>query len=361
MRDRDQALDDFAQRLIAWQRRAGRHHLPWQGSRDPYRVWLSEIMLQQTQVTTVLGYFERFLARFPDVQALAAATEGDVLALWSGLGYYSRARNLHRCAQVVVQAHGGHFPTCSHDLAQLPGIGPSTAAAIASFCFGERVSIFDGNVKRVMARHWGFAQDLSSAPADRALKSLVDSHVPPAGHEHLMPAYTQGLMDLGATVCTPRRPKCADCPLAADCQAREQGLVEVLPVKTRKLVRRTQLWWWLVLWREDGQVWLAQRPSRGVWGGLHAFPAFDSEAALEAALPVHGGAALAVWPAFTHVLTHMDLVLHPRVLRMPAHPSGEQPAWLATLPGRWFPCPDHTQALGLPTPVSKVLGQLLAP
>ncbi|GAB4089634.1 A/G-specific adenine glycosylase [Hydrogenophaga soli] len=359
MRDVPHPLGDFAQRLIAWQVSAGRHHLPWQGTRDPYRVWLSEIMLQQTQVSTVLGYFDRFLARFPNVQALAGAAEGDVLALWSGLGYYSRARNLHRCAQVVVQEHGGCFPSSAHELTQLPGIGPSTAAAIASFCFGQRVSIFDGNVKRVMARHLGFEQDLSSTAADRALKAQVDQRVPSSGHEHLMPAYTQGLMDLGATVCTPRRPRCSECPLAADCKARAQGRVDVLPVKTRKLVRRTQLWWWLVLWRDDGRVWLARRPSRGVWGGLHSFPSFDAEASLEAALPADWRSSLTAWPAFTHVLTHMDLVLHARVLRLSAHAIGEQATWLNALPGEWHSCPNDTRALGLPAPVSKVLGQLL--
>lgn len=350
---------EFAQRLVDWQVRAGRHHLPWQGNRDPYRVWLSEIMLQQTQVTTVLGYFDRFLLRFPDVRALAQAAEGDVLALWSGLGYYSRARNLHRCAQVVVQDHGGVFPPSAVELAKLPGIGPSTAAAIASFCFDQRVSIFDGNVKRVMARHLGFDQDLSNAAADRALKALVDQRVPAEGQSHLMPAYTQGLMDLGATVCTPRRPRCVDCPLTDDCQARQQGRVDALPVKTRKLVRRTRLWWWLVLLADDGRVWLTRRPARGVWAALHTFPTFDAEDALVGAVPPRLHSTVSEEPAFTHVLTHMDLVIHPRVLRLSTREVGEAVSWLDASSGAWYSHPADTVELGLPSPVSKCLAQWL--
>ena len=196
------ASSELALRVIAWQRQHGRHTLPWQRTRDPYRVWLSEIMLQQTQVGTVLGYYDRFLQRFPDVLALAAAPLDEVLALWSGLGYYSRARNLHRCAQAVASEHGGHFPASSVALATLPGIGRSTAAAIAAFCFGERVAILDGNVKRVLTRALGFAGDLAESRQERALWQLADALLP---HEHIE-AYTQGLMDLGATVCALRQP-----------------------------------------------------------------------------------------------------------------------------------------------------------
>src|SRR5450755_628451 len=183
----------FAARVIAWQRGHGRHGLPWQNTRDPYRVWLSEIMLQQTQVATVLGYYERFLHRFPDVAALAAASLDDVFGLWSGLGYYSRARNLHRCAQVVVAEHGGHFPARSAALMLLPGIGRSTAAAIAAFCFGERVAILDGNVKRVLARVLAFDADLANGPAEHELWQRATAMLPETNIE----AYTQGLMDLG--------------------------------------------------------------------------------------------------------------------------------------------------------------------
>ena len=202
--------EGFASRVVRWQASHGRSSLPWQDTRDPYRVWLSEIMLQQTQVATVLGYYARFLDRFPDVRALAAAPQDEVLGLWSGLGYYSRARNLHRCAQDVVALHGGEFPRSAELLQTLPGIGRSTAAAIASFCFGERVAILDGNVKRVLTRVLGFGEDLASAANERRLWDQAQALVPERGED--MPAYTQGMMDLGATVCTPRKPRCLFCP-----------------------------------------------------------------------------------------------------------------------------------------------------
>ena len=195
-------LDPFASLVIRWQRQHGRHGLPWQGTRDPYRVWLSEVMLQQTQVSTVLAYYARFLQRFATVAALAAAPLDDVFALWSGLGYYSRARNLHRCAQAVVADHGGEFPRTSQALALLPGIGRSTAAAIAVFSFGERVAILDGNVKRVLSRSIGFEDDLATAPAVAKLWAAAEALLP----QREVDIYTQGLMDLGATLCTNRRP-----------------------------------------------------------------------------------------------------------------------------------------------------------
>ncbi|MBA2723118.1 MAG: A/G-specific adenine glycosylase, partial [Methylibium sp.] len=207
--------------VTIWQREHGRHGLPWQRERDPYRVWLSEIMLQQTQVTTVLAYYARFLERFPDVAALAAATPDDVLAAWSGLGYYSRARNLHRCAQVVMAEHRGRFPASAEQLATLPGIGRSTAAAIAAFCFDERAAILDGNVKRVLTRVLGNGCDLAVATHERALWRQACELLPHDGAD--MPAYTQGLMDLGATVCLVRRPNCLACPLQSLCIAQREG------------------------------------------------------------------------------------------------------------------------------------------
>ena len=234
----------FAARLLHWQRQHGRHGLPWQGTRDPYRVWLSEIMLQQTQVATVLGYFARFIQRFADVAALAAASSDEVMALWSGLGYYSRARNLHQCARQVMERFGGQFPRSAALLQTLPGIGPSTAAAIAAFCFDERAAILDGNVKRVLTRHLGDASDLAVAANARALHARALALLPANSAD--MPAYTQGLMDLGATVCTPRQPQCGRCPVAADCTARQQGRPESYPVKTRKLRRSAQTLWLLL-------------------------------------------------------------------------------------------------------------------
>ncbi len=260
-----EVLHGFAPTLVRWQRAHGRSHLPWQNTQDPYRVWLSEVMLQQTQVATVLGYYQRFLDRFPTVADLAAAELDEVFGLWSGLGYYSRARNLHRCAQAVVLEHGGRFPASAQALQGLPGIGPSTAAAIASFCFGERAAILDGNVKRVLTRVLGFGSDLSSAAAERELLGLARSLLPADASD--MPAYTQGVMDLGATVCLPRKPQCLLCPMQALCAAHRQGQPERYPVKSRKLVRKRLSLWLLWAVRQDGAVWLQRRPARGIWGG----------------------------------------------------------------------------------------------
>lgn len=294
---------DLPDLLVAWQRTQGRHHLPWQQTRDPYRVWLSEIMLQQTQVSTVLGYYERFLTRFPSVVALANAELDEVLTLWSGLGYYSRARNLHRCAQVIRDAHAGSFPVHAVALQQLPGIGPSTAAAIAAFCFGERISIMDGNVRRVLSRVLGWEGDLSVRAHERALTEAAQALVPVQPAD--MVPYTQGLMDLGATLCTPRQPACLTCPWSDLCEGRKQGEPERLPVKTKKLKRSQRENWCLWLQKDDA-VWLVQRPHTGIWSGLWTLPMFASEVDFKAAWP-HPAE---LQPPVTHVLTHLDWRLH---------------------------------------------------
>ena len=334
----------LAGELIAWQRQHGRRGLPWQGTRDAYRVWLSEVMLQQTQVSTVLDYYPRFLTRFPDVQALAAAPLDDVLALWSGLGYYSRARNLHRCAQAVVAQHGGRFPPSSAALATLPGIGRSTAAAIAAFCFGERAAILDGNVKRVLTRVLGFDGDLSSSAEEKRLWALAETQLP----ERDVDVYTQGLMDLGATVCSVRGPTCLLCPLQARCVARAAGAPERFPVKTRKLKRSRRSHALLGL-RQGERLWLVQRPERGVWAGLWSLPEFEDAAALEALLS--GAPGDGVWlPVIEHALTHFDWTLQPRVWTLP--PGAALPEGLP--PGRWV-TEEEALAMGLPAPVRKLL------
>lgn len=340
----------FAKRLVHWQRRHGRHDLPWQQTRDPYRVWLSEVMLQQTQVGSVLGYYERFLHRFPDVAALAAASLDDVLALWSGLGYYSRARNLHACAVAVVQQHGGRFPSHSSALAQLPGIGRSTAAAIAAFCFGERVAILDGNVKRVLARVLAFDGDLAEQRQERSLWQHADALLPARGIE----AYTQGLMDLGASLCSRSAPRCESCPVRSDCAARTAGNVLAYPVKTRKLKRRQRASTWLWLQRGDA-LWLQQRPLKGVWAGLWSWPEFDSnQAALAFGAGWPGEAELL--PTVHHSLTHFDWALTPLRWRLPTRITATRlraiEAGFGT--GRWFSL-DEARALGLPAPVRKLL------
>ncbi|WP_395701026.1 A/G-specific adenine glycosylase [Aquabacterium sp.] len=345
----------LAARLVAWQRSHGRHDLPWQNTRDPYRVWLSEIMLQQTQVSTVLAYYPRFLQRFPDVASLAAAPQDDVLALWSGLGYYSRARNLHRCAQVVVAEHGGAFPRSSSALAELPGIGRSTAAAIAAFCFGEQVAILDGNVKRVLTRVLGFGDDLAEPRHERALWQQAQALVPAQDVE----AYTQGLMDLGATLCSARRPACLLCPWAEPCVARAAGEPEAYPVKTRKLKRGQRSNSLLLLTRAD-QLWLVQRPQTGVWAGLWSVPDFEDDDAL-LALTSQGPGQAQPWPALTHVLTHFDWRLKPWHWALPARTAAAARQRIeAALPaGRWHARSD-VLALGLPAPVRRLIEQLPA-
>jgi A/G-specific adenine glycosylase len=348
----------FAERLIDWQGREGRHGLPWQGSRDPYRVWLSEIMLQQTQVATVLGYYGRFLERFPDVAALAAASLDEVLALWSGLGYYSRARNLHRCALKVVAEHGGRFPDNAAQLAELPGIGRSTAAAIAAFCFGERVAILDGNVKRVLGRVLAFEGDLAEAAQQRALWAQAEHLLPATGIE----AYTQGLMDLGAGLCSRRAPRCLPCPVQDLCAARRTGSPERFPIKTRKLKRsRRENLWLCLVWR--GRYWLVQRPPQGVWAGLWSLPEWADATELAGATS-HWPGRPEPLPSFTHVLTHLDWRLHPWRWQWPDQLDEAAAARLtgglpAAAQGRWFGR-DEVAALGLPAALRKLLPLLLA-
>ncbi len=256
--------DGFARALIRWQARHGRHGLPWQGTRDPYRVWLAEVMLQQTQVETVRPYYERFLGRFPDVFSLACASQDEILRLWSGLGYYARARNLHRAARQVVSEFKGRFPRTVETLSRLPGIGRSTAGAIVAFAFGARAPILDGNVRRVLARCFGVEG------AARQWK-LAETLLPARGIE----AYTQALMDLGATVCTRANPVCDRCPVAKRCVAKREDRIAELPSRkaSKKPPLRTTNWLVLV---HDGRVLLERRAPGGIWGGLWSFPEFGS-------------------------------------------------------------------------------------
>jgi A/G-specific adenine glycosylase len=330
----------FAGRIVRWQQSHGRHDLPWQRTRDPYRVWLSEIMLQQTQVATVLAYYERFLARFADVRALAAAPEDEVLALWSGLGYYSRARNLHNCARDVVARFGGEFPRSATELESLPGIGRSTAAAIASFCFGERVAILDGNVRRVLARVLAFDG------RERDLWTHAQALLPTRDVAKSMPRYTQGVMDLGATVCLPRNPSCLICPVNTLCAASAQGMPEDFPRSARKPKRTAQSLWLLRAHTKEGDVWLHKRPAQGIWAGLYCLPAFDSRPALEQAVPAR--IETVDGDAFKHVLTHKDLHLHPVNVLLPRRRA-------LPLDGAWVQSRE-LPGLGLPAPIRKLLG-----
>jgi A/G-specific adenine glycosylase len=339
---------NFARRLIDWQRAEGRHDLPWQNTRDPYRIWLSEIMLQQTQVATVVPYYLRFVERFPTVAELAAADEDTVLALWSGLGYYSRARNLHAAARDLMAHHGGRFPRTAHALAQLPGIGPSTAAAIAAFAYGERAAILDGNVKRVLARTHGIREPLTGA-VERRLWRLAQALLP----EREIEAYTQGLMDLGATLCTPRRPDCARCPLREDCTAFAAGDAEALPAKApKRAASRVRRECHMLLMQRDGRWLLVKRPPAGVWASLWCFPEYVSFDALKSsAEPLIDQAVLKPQAPVRHSFTHFELTVHP------VHAHGRWAARAAMQADHRWAGADEIARLGVPSIVGKLLAQ----
>lgn len=294
-------------RLVAWQREHGRHDLPWQQAgrvRDPYRVWIAEIMLQQTQVAAAIPFYRRFVERFPAVRSLADAPADDVMHAWSGLGYYSRARNLHRAAQLVVERHGGRLPDDPVALEALPGIGRSTAAAIAAFAFGRRGAILDGNVKRVLARLYAIEGDPTSSTTTAALWAIAERLVP----EHDVERYTQGMMDLGATVCLPRNPLCLLCPFDADCVARRTGRIDELPTRRVRKVAATRTGTLLFATCGDA-VLLERRPPIGIWGGLWSLPACDDAVAAATACWSKAGMVLscARVPGFTHAFTHFTL------------------------------------------------------
>ena len=309
----------FAPRLLDWFASHGRHDLPWQRDRTPYRVWVSEIMLQQTQVATVIPYFERFMARFADLGALAAAPLDEVLHHWSGLGYYARARNLHRAAQAVVASHGGVIPDRHAVLLELPGIGRSTAGAILALAGDQRHPILDGNVKRVLAR-WGGVEGYPGEAGVAAQLWSLSEAVTPARHAA---DFTQAIMDLGATLCTRRQPRCADCPLAADCVARASGNVAELPARRRPRQRPRRRIVWLVF-RQGGAVLLERRPPAGVWGGLWGFPEFASRAAAQAAADARtGGRArrLTALDPVRHAFTHFELEIEPLLVEVEPRPA----------------------------------------
>jgi A/G-specific adenine glycosylase len=273
-----------------------------------------------------------------------------VLSLWSGLGYYSRARNMHRAAQDVVALHGGVFPRSAEALQTLPGIGRSTAAAVASLCFCEPIAILDGNVKRVLTRYLGFKDDLASSKTEKELWAIAQTMLPQRDVTNAMPRYTQGVMDLGATVCTPKKPQCAQCPVAGACVAKAEGQPEAYPVKTRKLKRTSEQLWLLHAVTADGDVWLMQRPQTGVWAGLYCLPVFESFEALRAALPAKCRTQLHEGTVFKHVLTHKDFHLHPVQLSLPSAVK----LGAAMGEGQWVAHADWP-ALGLPAPIRKLL------
>jgi A/G-specific adenine glycosylase len=345
----------FSDAVIRWQKRHGRHALPWQNTNDAYRIWLSEIMLQQTQVTAVIPYYQRFLERFPNVQALAQAPQEDVMAHWSGLGYYTRARNLHRCAQRIVQEHGGVFPSDPALLADLPGIGRSTAAAISAFSYGTRAAILDGNVKRVFCRVFGIEGYPGSKPVEDRLWERAVALLP----EEDMQAYTQGLMDLGATICVRSNPACQACPLAAQCVALATGGTNELPHrKPKKAVPEKHVSMLVV--QSGPDILLEQRPDSGIWGGLLSLPEMPSlhrvesdrewkDLAREHASGFGDIAAIERLQPFTHVFTHFKLHVLPLKVMLSQRatlPAEKNLVWVSTA---------HLAGAALPAPVKKLL------
>lgn len=348
----------FANALIAWQKQHGRHQLPWQQTRDAYRIWLSEIMLQQTQVATVIPYYARFLERFPDVAALATAPVEEVMAHWSGLGYYTRARNLHCCAQQIVEHHAGKFPPDPDTLASLPGIGKSTAAAIAAFAYGARAAIMDGNVKRVFCRVFGVEGFPGQAAVEKHLWQRAGALLPSRDIE----AYTQGLMDLGATVCTRTRPACERCPMRARCIAHAAGRTAELPArKPKKTIPEKSTIMLIVV--HDGDILMEQRPARGIWGGLLSLPELNRLATgeVDADLPAQLALALSsfgeiesVQPlaVFVHGFTHYRLSVAPVQVGL-----RERHRMAAQSDYQWRALADISAA-ALPSPVRKLLATL---
>jgi A/G-specific adenine glycosylase len=343
--------NSIAAALVAWHAKHGRHDLPWQLDRTPYRVWVSEIMLQQTQVSAVIPYFERFVRHFPDVRALADAPLDEVLHLWAGLGYYARARNLHRAAQRIRDEFGGVFPARFEDVASLPGVGRSTAGAILALGTGQRFAILDGNVKRVLARVFAVEGPPNDRAVEQRLWTLAERETP---HESVG-IYTQAIMDLGATLCVRRNPLCALCPLQDICEARRTGRQNELPAARRPPTRTSRRTVMLVARREDCAILLAQRPTEGIWGGLWCLPEFRDAASAQAfaaqrlARPQLPARAL---PPVEHAFTHFDLEITPLLVE-----CGGESAVMEGTTALWYN-PRAPQRIGLPAPIRSLVERL---
>lgn len=343
----------FSKKLLQWFDHSGRHDLPWQENKTPYRVWVSEIMLQQTQVQTVIPYYQRFIKRFPTVFDLAKASQDEVLAHWSGLGYYARGRNLHKAAQIIVKDFDGQFPEHFDEMISLPGIGRSTAGAILSISVKKRYPILDGNVKRVLSRFDAVENWTGEKQTEARLWNRAEELTP----QNRFGDYTQAIMDLGATVCTRSRPKCEICPVQDNCQAWQQDRVKDFPFSKPKKAKPTRKHWFLIVF-DQGELFLVKRPQKGIWGGLWSLPQFETESALlkELEIPVKNEdestleamSDLLKWPEFTHSFTHYHLQLQPVQLGSFLKLDME---------GDWFDIPTAL-ALGLPAPIRKIVKAL---
>jgi A/G-specific adenine glycosylase len=344
--------EHFSNRVFNWYAQHKRRHLPWQHPATPYRVWVSEIMLQQTQVATVISYFERFMARFPSITRLAAAHLDEVLELWSGLGYYARARNLHRTARVVRDHHEGEFPRDIETVRSLPGIGRSTAGAILALACNQRHAILDGNVKRVLARHRGIEGWPGATQVSNRLWEIAEESTPLLR----VADYTQAMMDLGALVCTRHNPKCLDCPLQTDCQARRSGRQHELPRARPRRVLPVRESMMVMVCTQDGDVLLERRPPVGVWGGLLTFPEVrDEHEGIEWCERVLGAAPRSMmrWPAVHHTFTHFHLNITPLKVSVDSRAGhvGEDDRWV------WY---NKTMPRGgVAAPVKQLIKRLL--
>ena len=344
----------FAESVLAWFDQNGRKDLPWQKNPTPYRVWVSEIMLQQTQVTTVIPYYSRFMERFPDIATLAAASLDDVLHLWSGLGYYARARNLHKAAILVCEQFNEQFPDSLEALETLPGIGRSTAGAILALACGQRQAILDGNVKRVLARYHALSGWPGQAAVLKQLWRLAEKHTP----DYRVAEYTQAMMDLGATVCTRNKPACSECPLSTACKALKTANPAQYPSPRPKRSLPVRDIHMVILLNDNHAVLLQKRPPAGIWGGLWSLPEFESRQALYHWCDAQGVSAPEntnrTLPELRHSFSHFHLQItaHLMVTENPAIAVMEADTTL------WYNM-DQPQPVGVAAPVSKLLGQLL--
>lgn len=344
----------FQKLVLNWFDHFGRKNFPWQQNKTPYRVWVSEIMLQQTQVTTVIPYYERFLTQFPDLSALAKAKEDEVLHLWTGLGYYSRARNLHRSAKMIYKEGKGTFPDTLEELQNLPGVGRSTAGAILSCAFNKKAAILDGNVKRLLTRFHALTDPVDDKKTLDQLWKLSEEYTP----SKRVADYTQVMMDLGATLCTRSKPRCSDCPVATYCQGYQQGLAEQLPYKKKRASLPVRETTFLILRNKD-KVLLQKRPPSGIWGGLWSLPEMPEKASLEQIkrfclkhfqLTVKESQPL---KPFRHTFSHFHLEVFPVQLELAA----SRPKVMDSETQIWYSL-RRPETIGLPAPVLSLLGEL---
>lgn len=341
----------FADRVLRWFEQHGRKALPWQQSANPYRVWVSEIMLQQTRVETVLPYFNRFIDRFPAVENLASATKDEVMHYWSGLGYYARARNMHKAAQLIMSQHQGRFPADLSQLEALPGIGRSTAGAILSLGMQKKASILDGNVKRVLARHAGIVGWTASAATARQLWSVAEQRTP----ERKFAAYNQAMMDLGALLCTRINPQCTDCPVSGDCVANLEGKQHMLPTPKPKAENPLKKVAMLIVVNNRREALLQRRGEHGIWGGLWSFPEFASANAAKQWFCKHFGDAekgVSRLPCVTHAFTHFRLQIRPMLI----HYDGSAD-WVME-DNQWLWYNKHSSKVGLAAPVARLIAHI---